>query len=73
MTCSGLTGTATFFNSYHGLAAQYRSTVAADYASCHGYHRILPSTGTNSSINLIHLVATCGKCHRGANENFSFG
>lgn len=64
---------ATFFNSYHGLAAQYGSTVAADCASCHGYHRILPSSDTNSSINRIHLVATCGKCHRGANENFSFG
>ncbi len=64
---------ATFFNSYHGLAAQYGSTVAADCASCHGYHRILPSSDTNSSINRIHLVETCGRCHRGANENFSFG
>ena len=64
---------ATFFNSYHGLAAQYGSTVAADCASCHGYHKILPSSDTNSSINRIHLVETCGKCHRGANENFSFG
>jgi len=64
---------ATFFNSYHGLAAQYGSTVAADCASCHGYHRILPSSDTNSSINRLHLVETCGKCHRGANENFSFG
>ncbi len=64
---------ATFFNSYHGLAAQYGSTVAADCASCHGYHKILPSNDTNSSINRSHLVATCGQCHRGANENFSFG
>ena len=64
---------ATFFNSYHGLAAQYGSTVAADCASCHGFHKILPSSDTNSTINRIHLVDTCGKCHRGANENFSFG
>lgn len=64
---------ATFFNSYHGLAAQYGSTVAADCASCHGYHKILPSSDTNSTINRIHLVDTCGKCHRGANENFSLG
>ena len=34
----------TFFESYHGLAAQYGSTVAANCASCHGYHKILPST-----------------------------
>ena len=63
----------TFFNSYHGLAAQYGSTVAADCASCHGYHRILPSSDTNSTINRLHLVETCGKCHRGANANFSLG
>ena len=64
---------ATFFNSYHGLAAQYGSTVAANCASCHGFHKILPSSDTNSTISRIHLVDTCGKCHRGANENFSFG
>lgn len=64
---------ATFFNSYHGLAAQYGSTVAADCASCHGYHKILPSHDPNSSINRRQLVKTCGQCHRGANENFSFG
>lgn len=63
----------TFFNSYHGLAAQYGSTVAADCASCHGYHRILPSSDPDSMINPRHLVATCGKCHRGANQNFAFG
>ena len=64
---------ATFFNSYHGLAAQYGSTVAANCASCHGFHKILPSSDTNSTISRAHLVDTCGKCHRGANENFSFG
>jgi len=63
----------TFFGSYHGLAAQYGSTVAADCASCHGWHKILPSSDTNSTINHIHLVETCGKCHPGATENFAFG
>jgi formate dehydrogenase gamma subunit len=63
----------TFFGSYHGLAAQYGSTVAADCASCHGWHKILPSSDTNSTINRIHLVETCGKCHPGDNENFAFG
>ena len=32
----------TFFESYHGLAAQYGSTLAANCASCHGVHNILP-------------------------------
>ena len=63
----------TFFESYHGLAGQYGSTVAANCASCHGFHKILPSSDTNSTINKIHLVETCGKCHPGANREFSLG
>ena len=63
----------TFFESYHGLAAQYGSTVAANCASCHGYHKILPSSDTNSTINKIHLVETCGKCHPGASKDFALG
>ncbi|HLP77585.1 MAG TPA: hypothetical protein VK327_11795, partial [Candidatus Paceibacterota bacterium] len=62
----------TFFDSYHGLAAQYGSTLAANCGSCHGYHRILPSSDPGSTINKAHLVETCGKCHPGANEKFSF-
>jgi formate dehydrogenase gamma subunit len=62
----------TFFESYHGLAAQYGSTLAANCGSCHGYHKILPSADPNSTINQAHLVETCGKCHPGANEKFAF-
>ena len=62
----------TFFESYHGLAAQYGSTLAANCASCHGYHKILPSTDAASTIHQSHLVETCGKCHPGANEKFAF-
>ena len=61
----------TFFDSYHGLAAQYGSTVAANCASCHGVHRILPSSDPRSTIHKSNLVATCGKCHPGATENFA--
>jgi len=61
----------TFFDSYHGLANSYGSTLAANCASCHGFHKILPSTDPNSTINASHLVTTCGKCHPGANEKFS--
>ena len=63
----------TFFDSYHGLAAQYGSTVAANCASCHGYHKILPSADTNSTISKANLVTTCGRCHPGANPEFSQG
>ena len=61
----------TFFDSYHGLAAQYGSTLAANCASCHGVHKILPSTDPRSSIYKTNLVETCGKCHPGATENFA--
>jgi formate dehydrogenase gamma subunit len=63
----------TFFESYHGLASQYGSTLAANCGSCHGAHQILPSTDPRSTINRAHLVETCGKCHPGANEKFAFG
>jgi formate dehydrogenase gamma subunit len=62
----------TFFESYHGLASQYGSTVAANCASCHGYHKILASSDTNSTISRVRLVETCGKCHPGDTENFAF-
>ncbi len=61
----------TFFDSYHGLASQYGSTLAANCGSCHGYHKILPSTDPASTIHASHLVETCGKCHPGANEKFA--
>ena len=63
----------TFFASYHGLAAQYGSTVAANCASCHGFHKILPSADPDSTINPAHLVETCGKCHPGDNQKFALG
>ena len=63
----------TFLESYHGLAGQYGSTFAANCASCHGYHKILPSSDTNSTINKINLVVTCGKCHPGASREFAQG
>lgn len=63
----------TFFESYHGLAGQYGSTTAANCASCHGFHKVLSSSDTNSTINKIHLVETCGKCHPGSTEKFALG
>jgi len=61
----------TFFESYHGLAAQKGSTTVANCSSCHGAHSILPSADPDSTINANHLAATCGKCHPGATDNFS--
>ena len=63
----------TYFDSYHGLAARYGSTVAANCGSCHGHHKILPFSDPGSTVNPRHLVQTCGKCHPGATEKFALG
>lgn len=62
-----------FNTSYHGLALRGGDTEAANCASCHMYHDILPSTDPNSSIHPANLAATCGSCHPGANEKFAIG
>lgn len=61
----------TFFDSYHGLASRYGSTLAANCASCHGYHKVLPSSDPASTIHPSRLVETCGKCHPGATAKFA--
>ncbi|MBA4387219.1 MAG: hypothetical protein C0404_04505 [Verrucomicrobia bacterium] len=63
----------TFFESYHGLAARLGSTRAANCASCHGFHSILPSTNPRSTVHKDNIVRTCQKCHPGATERFSTG
>jgi formate dehydrogenase gamma subunit len=63
----------TFFESYHGLAAKGGLTAAANCASCHGWHKVLPSSDPRSTIHKNHLVGTCGKCHPGIGENFASG
>lgn len=63
----------TFFESYHGLASQYGSTVAANCGSCHGYHKVLPSNDPASMVHPANLVSTCGACHPGATEHFVSG
>jgi formate dehydrogenase gamma subunit len=60
-------------NSYHGLARRLGSPVAADCASCHGVHNILPSSDPKSMIAQGNLTQTCGQCHPGAGENFTKG
>lgn len=63
----------TFSDSYHGLASRAGSVEAANCASCHGAHTILPSSNPASSVHKDNLAATCGGCHPGANERFAMG
>jgi cytochrome b subunit of formate dehydrogenase len=61
----------TYFDSYHGLATEGGSVVAANCSSCHGVHNILPSSDPRSTINRANLDATCGKCHQGVTQKFT--
>ena len=45
----------------------------ANCVSCHGTHNIKPSSDPTSTIYKGNLVKTCGKCHPGANKNFTVG
>jgi cytochrome b subunit of formate dehydrogenase len=59
-----------YLASYHGMAQAVGSKTAANCASCHGVHNILPSSDPHSTINHANLAKTCGQCHPGANDKF---
>lgn len=63
----------TFVGSYHGLASEYGERNVANCASCHGAHRILPSTDPASTIHASNLPGTCGACHAQAGSHFAEG
>ncbi len=60
-----------YMDSYHGLATEGGSLVAANCSSCHGVHDIFPSSDPRSSVNRANLDATCGKCHKGVTQKFT--
>ena len=61
----------TFIDSYHGLKSKAGDTHVANCASCHGVHRILPSTDEDSSIHPSNLQQTCGECHPKISERLA--
>ncbi len=52
-----------FMSTYHGIAIKAGNIFAANCASCHEHHKILPSSNPESSIHKDNLPKTCGKCH----------
>jgi predicted CXXCH cytochrome family protein len=56
------------FHSQLGSLGGYVET--ARCWDCHGAHQILPTSDPNSPVNPANLVATCGRCHTGANKSF---
>lgn len=63
----------TFEESFHGLAIRGGSLSAANCASCHGIHNILPSSDPKSLVNPANLRKTCGSCHPDFTENVARG
>ena len=62
---------ATYLDTYHGKSVEMGDLSRAVCTDCHGYHKILPKSDPNSSVNARNIVATCGKCHDNANAKFS--
>lgn len=58
-----------FYSSYHGIALKAGNVVAANCASCHQNHLVLPASDPASPIHPNNLARTCGNCHPGISEN----
>ncbi len=55
----------TYMKSFHGVMIEGGSVIAANCASCHRAHKILPPSNQASSVCACNLPKTCGKCHPG--------
>lgn len=62
-----------FRESYHGLAVALRDRRAANCASCHGAHEVLPASDSRSRVHPANIPATCGSCHAGVTSGFARG
>jgi hypothetical protein len=60
----------TYFGTFHGKVTQLGFTLAASCSDCHTAHNMRKASDPRSSVNRANLVATCGRCHAGANANF---
>ena len=59
--------------SIHGLSGAMGDRRAANCASCHGAHAILPARDPASTVHPDRLPVTCGSCHVGAGPTFARG
>jgi len=61
--------TKTFLASVHGQALEKKGlTVGPGCADCHGSHNVFLPNDNRSTISLIHIADTCGKCHQGIED-----
>ncbi len=63
----------TYEQSFHGLASKLGGVAAANCASCHGVHDILPSSDPQSAVHPDNLPQTCGECHPGIGTRLAAG
>ncbi len=61
----------TYSDTYHGKVTQLGYGITAKCSDCHTPHAMLPPSDPRSSVNPRNLVATCRRCHEGANERFA--
>ncbi len=61
---------ATYRDTFHSQVSALGYQQVARCWDCHGEHDILPASDPNSKISDANLVATCGRCHAGANASF---
>ncbi|MDT8395662.1 MAG: hypothetical protein RRA32_04310 [bacterium] len=61
----------TFRKNYHGQVTGMGYTRAAQCPDCHGSHGILAGSDPASMVHPDNIIGTCGKCHPGANRNFT--
>lgn len=60
----------TYRDTFHAHVSAIGYVESAHCWDCHGPHKILPSYDPKSSVAPANLIATCGKCHAGANASF---
>lgn len=61
----------TYFQTFHGKVTKLGYLKTAKCHDCHGSHEILPITNPHSTLSRENIVATCQKCHPGANRQFA--
>ncbi len=54
-----------YSSSVHGKGLMEKGLLASAICTdCHTSHNILKESDTNSTVNPLHIPATCGKCHK---------
>jgi 5-methylcytosine-specific restriction endonuclease McrA len=60
----------TYHDTFHSHVSGLGYVEVARCWDCHREHEILPASDPKSAIAPANLIATCGRCHSGANASF---